>query len=131
MVQLTVLVAALLLLAGVALANGEWCECYEMTCTPVEVDNGCGPVITHYVELCFEPWNGSVFHDGICGYQGPMDLLWDTRLRALTNANSDPVDAFLEFHGGINGVTGVVSCFGCPYTIRAHVVDSENCIIKK
>jgi hypothetical protein len=59
-VGLTVLFAALLLVTGVAFAD--WCDCYEITCT--DLDRPL--MITHDVELCFDPYDSEGSFQGLC-----------------------------------------------------------------
>ena len=55
-----------------------------------------------------------------------MALFFDVRKRALAYSMENPY-ASLEFHGGTDGVTGIVECYGDRWKMRGHVVDEENC----
>jgi len=116
-VKLAVLLATLLLLTGVA--SAQWCDCYEITCT--DLDHPL--VITHIVQLCFDPENNEGSFQGICNQAGDMSLFFGLIDQAL--AFNPGVTAYLSFHGSwpLNVVTGDVYCYGDRWMVWGHVLD--------
>ena len=118
MVKLSVLLATLLLLTGVAFA---WCNCYEITAT--DVDN---PTNTHTetVEVCldYEYYNGDV-----CApdpYRLNLSLFFEPLGLQILAYNKGCVGSF-KFHGSNNNVvTGIGYCNGnTRWTIWGHTTD--------
>jgi hypothetical protein len=123
-VKLAVLVAALLLLTGVASAQlmGS-CSCYKVTCS--DLDRPL--VITHYVVLCFDFEDNEGEFSGLCNEEGGMSLFFGLIKQAL--AFNPDVTAYLNFHGSwpLNVVDGDVYCYGDRWKAWGHVTDEENC----
>lgn len=119
MVKVAVLLATLLLLAGVAFAD----ECYEVTCTNVDT----GEKLIHNVRIDPEyNENEGRFH-GFCGVSGDLVTFYDAmKLQAI--AVEPPVQAYLKFHGDwYHVVTGIVYCYGTRWDVRGHIVDYGEC----
>jgi hypothetical protein len=121
-VGFTVLFAALLLVTGVAFA--QWCDCYEITCT--DLDRPL--MITHNVELCFDPEDSEGVFGGLCNEEGDMSLFLGLIKQAL--AYTDGVTAHLKFHGSwpFNVVHGDVYCYGDRWNAVGHVTNYDDCV---
>jgi hypothetical protein len=117
-VKLAVLFAALLLLTGVAFAQGA-CYCYEVTC--YDLDRPL--TITHNVALCFDPEDNSGEFYALCNETGDMSLFFGLIKQAL--AYTDGVTASLNFHGSwpLNVVDGDVYCYGDRWRLVGHVAN--------
>ena len=127
MVRLTVLMATLLLLAGVALAD--WCECYEINMTSLtEPVSG-----TFYSEICFDYDNvGRVTY--FCtppGHSGPPLYMFFDSMKKEAITYTDEFGScivYFKFHGDNNHVvTGIESHDGYRSKFRGHQVDMEKC----
>ena len=120
-VKMAVLLAALLLLTGVAFAD----DCYEVTCT--NLDNG--EKLTHYVKIWPDYSENEGRFDGFCGEAGDMVTFYDAmKLQALAFSTENNPLAYLKFHGDyFHVVTGIVYCNGTRWDIRGHIVDYELC----
>ena len=97
MVKLTVLMATLLLLTGVAFAQpSDDCSCYEITCT--NLDTG-SVVADHLVVLCFDMGEKDGSFTGLCNAEGQMCLFFDSmKKEALAYSETNPY-GYLKFHG--------------------------------
>jgi hypothetical protein len=122
MLKLAVLLAALLLLTGVAFAvdGMGFCDCYKITCT--DLDHPL--VITHYAQLCFDPEDSEGLFEGLCNEEVDMSLFFGLIKQAL--AFSPDVTAHLSFHGSwpLNVVDGDVHCYGDRWRLVGHVMET-------
>jgi hypothetical protein len=125
MVKLTVLMAFLLLLTGVAFA-GSNCHDYEFDWTDLDNPGMSG---TWCVELCFNYGDQSGNFSGFCEADGNLVLFFDAmNKQALFYATSTsiyPNVGYLKFHGDwLHVFTGIMFCdIGYRYEVRGHKVD--------
>ena len=127
MVKLTVLLATLLLLAGVAFA-GTPCDSYEFRYTDLDNPGSSG---TWCVELCFNYEEQSGAFLGFCdmGVPGNLVLFFDSMKKQALMYNPVTV-GYLKFHGDRLFIfTGIEDCDGTRYEIRGHKVDE--CIFEQ
>ena len=125
MVKLTVLMAFLLLLTGVAFA-GSNCHDYEFDWTDLDNPEMSG---TYCVELCFNYGDQSGNFSGFCEADGNLVLFFDSmKKQALWYSTSTPSVGFLKFHGSklhvFNGITYCVNGMESRFEVRGHKVDS-------
>jgi hypothetical protein len=119
MVKLAVLFATLLLLNGIAFAQGD-CECYKITFT--SSDN---PALseTEYDPICLDYGNHNGTFD-ICD----VSLFPGLITQGLIYGSCDCI-GFFKFHGNDNNViTGEAYCgLGIRETFWGHITDESNC----
>ena len=123
MVKLTVLMATLLLLTGVAFANGGPCYYYEYVWTdlnpPFTSDTSC-------TELCFNYGDHTGTYSNFCG-SGDLVLFFDPmNKQALLYATGIyPEVGYIKFHGdSLHVFTGIEYCeYNGRFQIRGHKVD--------
>jgi hypothetical protein len=123
MIKLTVVLATLLLLTGVAFATGD-CSLYEFHYTWLDDPEISG---TWCVELCFY----SGYYYGFCDLTtGDLELFFDSMKKQALFSNNYDVNGYLKFHGdNLFSFTGIEDCDGYRYEIRGHKV--EECVIPK
>jgi len=118
MLKLAVLCAALLLLTGIAFAQGD-CECYKITYTNLDNPTDGG---WEYDEICldYENYTGTLDICDISLFPGLITqaLLYDC-----------PCVGYFKFHGSDNNVViGEEYCEDLErYTFWGHITDYENC----
>jgi hypothetical protein len=125
-VKLTFLIAALLLLPGVAFAAD--CYCYEITFTFLDdpLPSSPGPV-----KICFNGDNvGDIYGltYNLCAPPDPLFMFFDSmNEQALASHPSPPNTAYLKFHGDNQYcVTGIVIGDG-RYSFRGYKTDMSYC----
>ena len=113
-VKFTVLSATLLLLTGIAFAQGD-CECYKVNFT--DLDNPAGGK-TVYEEICLDYANNA-------GVFGMCDLSLFPGLITQGLVYGCPCVAYFKFHGYDNNViTGEAHCdMGDRYTFWGHITN--------
>jgi hypothetical protein len=125
MVKLTVLLATLLLLAGVAFA-GSSCDDYEFDYKDLDNPENSG---TWCVELCFN--YGSSTFTGFCDADvtGNLVLFFDSMKKQALWYAPDAL-GYLKFHGDRLFIfNGIELCGSTRYEIRGHKVDA--CIFEQ
>jgi hypothetical protein len=129
MVKLAVLMATLLLVAGVALA--EWCECYEINYTSLDGVGGSG---TFGSVICFDydnKGNANYFCTPPCTSGPPLYMFFDSMNKEAimyTDAFGQ-CTVYFKFHGDDNyAVTGITDSAGYRYEFRGHQVDMDYCM---
>jgi len=121
-VKLEVLVAALLLLTGVASAASDpvefYCRCYEITATEAH-DSSFQDTFLATVCLNYETNTGFV-----CTEFGPAHLSFFPGVVDKVLAFGDSCVGAFKFHGSDNNVlTGIGHCFDEDWTLWGHKTD--------
>jgi hypothetical protein len=127
MLRLAILMATLLLLAGVAFAiNGE--DCYYYETFYINLDNPSETENDYCWQLCFKHGEPSGNYSPFCMGDGDLVLFFDSMnekaLLYTTSINGEEV-GYLKFHGDRLFIfNGIISCGeGNRYEVKGHRVN--------
>ena len=124
MVKLAVLLAALLLLNGVALACYTNNYCYEVTAT--NLDNP-EDTETLFVRLSYDCVSGIIQIPSNGALNGNMSVFFDSMLKQALGYNDDGCVGYFKFHGSwLNVLTGIGYCDGRRWKLWGHQVELDN-----
>jgi hypothetical protein len=123
MVKLAVLFATLLLVTGVA--SADWCSCYEITCTNLDIDM---VIADHPVVICGDPNGDNEFYfNGLCNNTGTTITFFDSMKDQMLVYDSSGNVGYLKFHGDEGHVVkGIGYCSGFRWNLRGREAEDSS-----